>query len=51
MIRADAGAAGARCAPRRSGAGPAFTRDAGVYHSQSDGHANRYQLFVERAIR
>ena len=27
-----------------------FTRDAGVYQSQSDGHANRYQLFVERAI-
>ena len=27
-----------------------FTRDAGVYTAQSDGHANRYQLFVERAI-
>ena len=27
-----------------------FTRDAGVYHAQSGGHANRYQLFVERAI-
>ena len=27
-----------------------FTRDSGVYASQSDGHANRYQLFVERAI-
>ena len=27
-----------------------FTRDAGVYRAQSDGHANRYQLFVERAI-
>jgi hypothetical protein len=27
-----------------------FTRDAGVYSSQSDGHANRYQLFLERSI-
>ena len=27
-----------------------FTRDAGVYDAQSDGHANRYQLFVERAM-
>jgi Eco57I restriction-modification methylase len=27
-----------------------FTRDSGVYVSQSDGHANRYQLFLERAI-
>ena len=27
-----------------------FTRDAGVYTAQSDGHANRYQLFVERAM-
>jgi hypothetical protein len=27
-----------------------FTRDSGVYTAQSDGHANRYQLFLERAI-
>ena len=27
-----------------------FTRDAGVYQAQSGGHANRYQLFLERAI-
>ena len=27
-----------------------FTRDAGAYTAQSDGHANRYQLFVERAM-
>ena len=27
-----------------------FTRDSGVYVSQSAGHANRYQLFVERAV-
>ena len=51
MMRADA----------RSGAAPSslvspvstavrFTRHSGVYTAQSDGHANRYQLFVERAI-
>jgi hypothetical protein len=27
-----------------------FTRASGVYASQSDGHANRYQLFLERAL-
>jgi hypothetical protein len=27
-----------------------FTRDAGIYTAQSEGHANCYQLFVERAI-
>ena len=27
-----------------------FTRDAGIYTAQSDGHANCYQLFVERAV-
>jgi hypothetical protein len=27
-----------------------FTRDAGVYTAQSGGHANRYQLFLARAI-
>jgi Eco57I restriction-modification methylase len=27
-----------------------FTRDAGVYDAQSDGHANRYQLFLERSL-
>ncbi len=27
-----------------------FTRDSGIYSAQSDGHANRYQLFVERAL-
>ena len=51
MIRADSGAADVR--PRaRAAMAPVlrFTRDAGIYHSQSDGHANRYQLFVERAI-
>jgi len=27
-----------------------FTRDAGSYEAQGHGHANRYQLFVERAV-
>jgi hypothetical protein len=27
-----------------------FARDAGVYQAHGDGHANRYQLFVERAL-
>jgi hypothetical protein len=51
MIRADAGSADARA---RSRAGVSallrFTRDAGVYRAQSGGHANRYQLFLERSI-
>jgi hypothetical protein len=42
MIRADSG--GDAAAVVR------FTRDAGTYEAQSDGHANRYQLFVERAL-
>jgi hypothetical protein len=51
MIRADTGTPDARL---RSRAGVSallrFTRDAGVYQAQSGGHANRYQLFVERSI-
>ena len=27
-----------------------FTRDAGLYRAQSHGHANQYQMFVERAV-
>jgi hypothetical protein len=51
MIRADAGDAGARSRARSTLAALVrFTRDAGVYTAQSDGQANRYQLFVERAI-
>ena len=51
MIRADAGSANDRERHRRdTGAVLRFTRDAGVYASQSTGHANRYQLFVERAM-
>jgi hypothetical protein len=51
MIRADAGAVDARSQARMDMAPVLrFTRDAGIYTAQSDGHANRYQLFVERAI-
>jgi hypothetical protein len=51
MIRADHGAADARSRARLDMTPVIrFTRDAGVYAAQSDGHANRYQLFVERAI-
>jgi Eco57I restriction-modification methylase len=51
MIRADAGSADTRAGARDDVARVVrFTRDAGIYTAQSDGHANRYQLFVERAI-
>jgi hypothetical protein len=51
MIRADHGEAGARSRAKLDMTPVIrFTRDAGVYTAQSDGHANRYQLFVERAI-
>jgi hypothetical protein len=51
MIRADSGGAEARSSARLD-MRPVirFTRDSGVYRGQSDGHANRYQLFVERAV-
>ena len=51
MVRADAGARDVR-AHARTAIAPAlrFTRDAGVYTAQSSGHANRYQLFTERAV-
>jgi hypothetical protein len=51
MIRADAGSADARTRSRRDiDQFLRFTRDAGVYTAQSGGHANRYQLFAERAM-
>jgi hypothetical protein len=51
MIRADQGAADVRSQARLDISSVLrFTRDAGIYTAQSDGHANRYQLFVERAI-
>jgi hypothetical protein len=51
MIRADTGDGEARTHARTDArAVLRFTRDSGTYHAQSDGHANRYQLFVERAV-
>jgi hypothetical protein len=51
MIRADAGSTDTREHARVSNAPVLrFTRDAGVYLTQSGGHPNRYQLFVERAM-
>lgn len=50
MLRADAGDAAGRAAARDEvERGRRFTRDSGVYVAQTIGHANRYQLFVERA--
>ena len=46
MMRADHDAGG-REEPGRV---LRFTRDAGIYVAQSDGHANCYQLFLERAV-
>jgi Eco57I restriction-modification methylase len=51
MIRADSGSPTDRSEQRaEANAIVRFTRGAGVYAAQSDGHANRYQLFLERAI-
>ena len=51
MIRADAGSAANRALARIDiGSTLRFTREAGVYSCRSAGHANRYQLFVERVI-
>jgi len=48
MLRADPGGRGD--GDGRERAVVRFTRDAGIYHAQSDGHANKYQLFVERGV-
>jgi hypothetical protein len=51
MIRADSGSPEARTQARRDDGGVLrFVRDAGVYSSCPIGHANRYQLFLERAV-
>jgi hypothetical protein len=51
MIRADAGPLEARARARKDAeAVLRFTRDSGTYRARADGHANRYQLFVERAV-
>ena len=51
MVRADAGPHAMRSTSREAAAAMLrFSRDSGVYDAQSSGHANRYQLFVERAV-
>ncbi len=50
MLRADTGAADARLSDRsRTAAWLRFFRSSGTYECQGGGHANRYQLFLERA--
>ena len=51
MLRGDDGDAGARAAARCAGTQlTAFARGSGTYRLQGDGHANLYQLFLERAM-
>jgi len=51
MMRADSGPAESRSGSRADVAPLVrFARDSGIYTAQSGGHANRYQLFVERAL-
>lgn len=51
VLRADAGNAAQRDEQRRSASAQLrFFRDSGVYRVHGSGHANRYQLFVERAL-
>ena len=51
MMRADTGSREQRARSRGDvSALVRFSRDTGIYAAQSDGHANRYQLFVERAV-
>jgi hypothetical protein len=51
MLRADTGSSADRAAARAAtGAALRFYRLSGVYRLQGAGHANRYQLFLERAL-
>ena len=51
MLRGDSGNGDAR-ASRRTGARHLtnFVRESGIYRVESSGHANLYQLFVERSV-
>jgi hypothetical protein len=52
MIRDDnEGDASGRSARAAADSLLRFTRSSGIYRAQGDGHANLYQLFVERAFR
>jgi hypothetical protein len=51
MVRGDTGAGAARAARRDSAALlTRFVRQSGVYTACADGHANQYQVFVERSL-
>jgi hypothetical protein len=52
MVRTDAGAASGERGQASSSTSAIvrFSRDSGVYTAQSDGHANMYHLFVDRAM-
>jgi hypothetical protein len=51
MMRGDTGEADARGARRDSAAQlTRFTRQSGIYRACAAGHANQYQLFVERSV-
>jgi hypothetical protein len=51
MLRADTGSAEARNAAREQAAPVRrFFRSSAVYTAQGSGHANRYQLFLERTL-
>jgi hypothetical protein len=49
MVRADSGSNAGRSRAATASL-VRFTRDSGIYSAQSDGHANSYQLFLERCI-
>jgi hypothetical protein len=52
MVRDDNGGSDERASARANAdALLRFARSSGVYRAQGDGHANLYQLFVERAFR
>ena len=51
MLRADTGSERARAAAKTATVAQLrFFRQSGVYRLQGNGHANRYQLFLERAL-
>ena len=51
MLRADSGSECDRATAKAATAAQfRFFRDSGVYRLQGNGHANRYQLFLERAL-
>jgi len=51
MLRGDRGAGATRkCAGEAASRLTGFARNSGVYPLQSSGHANLYQLFLERAL-